>query len=88
MLPEHIWRKRKRDLPTLLHESLLETFKTEERFDTIATLQILEHVIDPIGTLKKAASFLKSNRILIVHVPNVLAINRRIARIMGTLIDE
>ena len=51
-------------------------------------LNILEHVINPILTLKKAAFFLKDDGILIVHVPNALAVNRIIARIMGTLIDE
>jgi hypothetical protein len=51
-------------------------------------LHILEHGSDPIGALNKAASFLRSTGILIVNVPNALAINSSIARAMGTLIDE
>jgi len=51
-------------------------------------LNILEHVIDPVLALKGAASCLREDGILIGHVPNALAVNRVIARIMGTLTDE
>jgi len=47
----------------------------------------LEHVIDPVVTLKKASNFLRKNGIMVVQVPNANAINRRIALIMGTLKD-
>lgn len=67
------------------HESLIENFKTEEKFDAVFLLDIIEHVIDPIAILKKAASFLSPNGVLIVHVPNANAINRRLAVLMGTL---
>lgn len=40
---------------------------------------------NPIVTLKKAASFLKPDGILIVHVPNAHAVNRKLAVHMGTL---
>ena len=71
-----------------LHESLIEDFNTDEKFDTVIMLNLLEHVVSPVSVLKKAASFLKESGVLIVHVPNALAVNRVIARIMGTLIDE
>jgi hypothetical protein len=48
-------------------------------------LDILEHVIDPVFVLQKAASFLNEGGKLIVHVPNAHAINRKIAVLMGTL---
>jgi len=70
------------------HESLIENFETDEKFDTVVMLNLLEHVVDPVFVLKKAASFLKKDGVLIVHVPNALAINRIIARIMGTLKSE
>lgn len=70
------------------HESLIENFETGERFDTVVMLNILEHVENSVYTLKKAASFLKSKGNLIVHVPNALAVNRVIARLMGTLKNE
>ncbi|MFZ8805783.1 MAG: class I SAM-dependent methyltransferase [Candidatus Calescibacterium sp.] len=70
------------------YESLIETFYTEEKFDTVTLLCVLEHVKDPVFVLKKASSFLKEDGVLIVHVPNALAVNRRIAKLMGTLRSE
>src|SRR6187551_3052076 len=48
-------------------------------------LDVLEHVIDPVLLLKKAATFMKDDGIMIVHVPNAEAINRKMNVIMGTL---
>lgn len=70
-----------------LHEALIEDFDTEERFDTITMINILEHVVDPVAVLRKAAGFLNENGVLLVHVPNALAINRRLAVLMGTLAE-
>lgn len=84
----HLIKARKKYPKVEFQESLIETFETKEIFDVVTMLNILEHVINPILTLKKASSFLKDDGILIVHVPNALAVNRRIACIMGTLIDE
>lgn len=69
------------------HEALIEEFETDERFDHITMLNILEHVVDPVGVLLKAASLLSDDGVLFVHVPNALAINRRLAVLMGTLTD-
>lgn len=78
--------KAKAILPSVeFHESLIEEFETSEKFDNVFLLMILEHVQDPIEILKKAASFLKKEGQLIVHVPNANAINRRLAVKMGTL---
>jgi 2-polyprenyl-3-methyl-5-hydroxy-6-metoxy-1,4-benzoquinol methylase len=68
-----------------LHESLIEDFSTDERFGTITMLNVLEHVEDPELVLRHAASFLSDDGVLLVHVPNALAINRRLAVLMGTL---
>jgi SAM-dependent methyltransferase len=67
------------------HETLIEEFETSQRFDTITMINILEHVIDPVEILRKAARFLSTDGILLVHVPNANAINRRLAVLMGTL---
>ena len=69
------------------HEALIEDFETTERFSTITMLNILEHVIDPIEVLQKAASLLEDEGVLLVHVPNALAVNRRLAVLMGTLTE-
>ncbi len=67
------------------HESLVEDFHTEERFDGVFMVCLLEHVVDPAALLRKAASFLKHDGQLVVHVPNANALNRRIAVKMGSL---
>ena len=69
------------------HEALLEDFVTTERFDTITMVNVLEHVIDPIVALEHMASLLSDDGILIVHVPNALALNRKLAVEMGTLTE-
>jgi len=73
-------------LPSVeFHEALLEELDLRERFDTVTMLNILEHVIDPVLALKKAAHFLSTDGVLLVHVPNAMAVNRQIAVLMGTL---
>lgn len=67
------------------HEALIEEFQTEERFGTITMLNVLEHVVDPVLALKHAARLLEPKGVLIVHVPNANAINRKLAVLMGTL---
>jgi 2-polyprenyl-3-methyl-5-hydroxy-6-metoxy-1,4-benzoquinol methylase len=67
------------------YEALIEEFECDERFDTITLLNILEHVVDPVQVLKKAASLLAKDGLLLVHVPNAYAVNRRLAVLMGTL---
>lgn len=76
----------KKRLPSVeFHESLIEELVIEEKFDNVFLLNLLEHVVDPVAILQKAASFLKKDGTLIVHVPNAHAINRKIAVLMGTL---
>ena len=67
------------------HESLIEDLQLSERFDTVVMLNVLEHVEDPVRALRSAASFLAPGGVLIAHVPNAHAVNRRIAVLMGTL---
>jgi 2-polyprenyl-3-methyl-5-hydroxy-6-metoxy-1,4-benzoquinol methylase len=70
-----------------LHEALIEEFETGERFDTITMINILEHVVDPVQVLGKAASLLNDDGVILAHVPNAVAINRRLAVLMGTLTE-
>jgi len=78
--------KARQKLPNVeFHEALLEELSLEERFATVAMINVLEHVVDPVLALRKAASFLQDDGVLIVHVPNALAVNRKIAVLMGTL---
>ena len=78
--------KARQKLPGVeFHESLIEELSLKEKFGTVVMLNILEHVVDPLVTLRKAASFLEKNGVLIVQVPNAHAVNRKIAVLMGTL---
>jgi len=68
-----------------LHHALIEEIELNEKFDTVSMLNILEHVADPVEVLKKAASLLSNDGVLVVHVPNAQAVNRKLAVLMGTL---
>jgi 2-polyprenyl-3-methyl-5-hydroxy-6-metoxy-1,4-benzoquinol methylase len=81
----HLEKARERLPEVELHHALIEDFSIDEAFDTVTMLNVLEHVAEPVGVLKKAASFLSEEGVLIVHVPNARAVNREIAVLMGTL---
>lgn len=66
-------------------DSLIEDLDVGEQFSSVFLLDVLEHVVDPIALLKKAATFLEDEGVLIAHVPNCRAVNRQIAVLMGTL---
>lgn len=83
----HIAEASRRLPAARFHESLIEDFETDERFDSVFLLDILEHVVDPVSVLRKAASFLSADGVLIAHVPNARAINRRLAVLMGALLS-
>ncbi len=83
----HLENARKRLPAGEFHEALLEEFDTEERFSTITMINVLEHVVDPVLALKRAARLLSEDGVLLVHVPNARAVNRQIAVKMGTLLD-
>lgn len=82
---KHLKAAKKRVPQAEFYESLIEDFTSDELFDNVVMLNVLEHVADPVSILSKAASLLKDNGRLIVHVPNSNAINRHIAVRMGTL---
>lgn len=84
---KHLNQARQRLPEASFHEALLEEFKTEDRFDTITMINVLEHVIDPKLALQKVSDLLAPGGVLLVHVPNAVAINRRIAVKMGTLTE-
>lgn len=85
---KHLALARKRLPQVEFHESLIEEVRLGERFDSIFLLNVLEHVIDPISVLRKASSLLSPGGVIIAHVPNADAINRRIAVAMGTLLTR
>lgn len=83
----HIEEAKKKCPDVEFHECLIEDLDIDEKFDSVFLLDVLEHVEDPIVMLKKAASYLNDEGVMIVHVPNAEAVNRKIAIKMGTLLD-
>lgn len=83
----HLEKARARVPGGEFHESLVEELNIDGKFDTVTMLDLLEHVEDAVAVLQKAASFLEEDGVMIVHVPNAYAINRRLAVLMGTLTE-
>ncbi len=83
----HLAKAKEQNPLVEFHESLIETFEPEGKFDTVTLLNLLEHVDNPVELLKKVGAFLKPSGRLLLHVPNAEAINRKIAVKMGTLLD-
>lgn len=81
----HVSKAKERLPQAGFHHSLIEDLAIDEKFDTITMINVLEHVVDPVAVLRKAAGFLDKNGVLLVHVPNAQAVNRQIAVLMGTL---
>ena len=52
-------------------ESTLEAAKIKEKFDIIVQYHVLEHLSNPRQHLKKVASCLKANGLLVLEVPNL-----------------
>lgn len=67
--------------------SPIEDFTTEERFDTITLINVLEHVEDPPQALRVARDLLAPNGVIIIHVPNALGLNRRLGYQAGIIQD-
>lgn len=65
--------------------SLIEDLEIEERFPTIVLSFILEHVLDPIVILRKAAEFLEPMGSIFIAVPNANSIHRLMGREMGVI---
>jgi SAM-dependent methyltransferase len=56
----------------------LEEFETDDRFDVILMSHVIEHVLDPVGTVEKTFSLLKPGGVLYLETPNVGALDARI----------
>lgn len=65
--------------------SLFEHYQPEQRFNTIVMEHILEHVDDPVGLLRRAASWLAPGGRILAGVPNGNSIHRLAAVKMGLL---
>lgn len=66
-------------------QGLGETFKLNEKFDTITMNMLLEHVDDPIILLKNCKRHLKKGGRILAQVPNANSITRRLGILMGII---
>jgi 2-polyprenyl-3-methyl-5-hydroxy-6-metoxy-1,4-benzoquinol methylase len=58
----------------------IQQFETQERFDLILMLNLIEHVSDPRAVLGKAAALLSADGRLLIKTPNFDALDARIFR--------
>jgi len=63
----------------------IEEVVIEEKFDTIFLVHTLEHLDEPISSLRRISSWLKDNGNLVIAVPNAEALSRQIAVKMGLI---
>lgn len=66
-----------------VHHALFSDFKPSQPYDVIVATNILEHVEDPIETLKCIRKWARSKTKIFVTVPNAESIHRRLAVLMG-----
>ena len=59
-----------------VEKSTLSDLETNERFDLIANIQVLEHLYDPIDSLKKMQSLLRPNGLILTVTPNYNSVLR------------
>jgi SAM-dependent methyltransferase len=58
----------------------IEEFETEERFDLVLMLNLIEHVADPVGMLRKAAALVDRDGLIWLQTPNFRALDGRLFR--------
>lgn len=66
-------------------ETLFENFVSKETFDLILALHVLEHVDDPLETLKRIKEWVKPEGEIVILVPNKNSVHRLLAKQMGLI---
>jgi SAM-dependent methyltransferase len=57
-----------------------EDYETDDRFDVILMLNLIEHVDDPVGVMSKAASLLSPIGVAWIQTPNWRSLDARLYR--------
>jgi SAM-dependent methyltransferase len=58
----------------------IEQYETDERFDLVLMLNLLEHVADPVGVLRKAGELVAPDGLIWLQTPNFRALDGRLFR--------
>lgn len=67
------------------HEKLLEDFSTSRRYDFIFFLNVIEHVENPVESLRILSKLIKHEGLIFISAPNCMSLNRRAGYRMGIL---
>jgi 2-polyprenyl-3-methyl-5-hydroxy-6-metoxy-1,4-benzoquinol methylase len=68
----------KRRMPGINCENvLLEDFKSDKKYDFVFFLNVIEHVEDPIASLKALTRLVKDEGLVFISAPNCMSLNRR-----------
>lgn len=68
----------KRRLPHIdCHNVLLEDFQTTNKYDFVFFLNVVEHVEDPVASLKALTHLVKDEGLVFISAPNCMSLNRR-----------
>jgi len=62
------------------YQGRIEDYDTTEKFDLIVMLNLIEHVRDPVGVLKKTRSILATGGRILIKTPNYDSLDARIFR--------
>jgi len=68
-----------------VHQKLLEEFDASQRFDRLFFLNVIEHVLDPVASLRQLSALLRDEGLLFISAPNCMSLNRRAGFHMGLL---
>jgi SAM-dependent methyltransferase len=58
----------------------IQDFRTDQKFDLVLMLNLIEHVDDPVGILRSTRELLTPQGIILVKTPNVDSLDHRIFR--------
>lgn len=67
------------------HNVLLEDFKAPRKYDFVFFLNVIEHVEDPIASLRALSLLVKDEGLIFISAPNCMSLNRRAGYKMGLL---
>jgi 2-polyprenyl-3-methyl-5-hydroxy-6-metoxy-1,4-benzoquinol methylase len=81
------FRKLYPNCPAEIQACMFEEFETDERFDVVVLGFVLEHVDDPVSTMKRFKRFMSPSGSMFLTVPDAGVLNRRLGHLAGLLPD-